>query len=42
MMREDRKDRVIRNEKIKSFERKLKMDQINLRMEKLIVRYLIR
>ena len=35
MMREDRKDRVIRNEKIKSFERKLKMDQINLRMEKI-------
>ena len=35
MMREDRKDRVIRNEKIKSFERKLKMDQINNRMEKI-------
>ena len=35
MMREDRKDRVMRNEKIQSFERKLKMEQINNRMEKI-------
>ena len=35
MMREDRKDRVIRNEKIQSFERRIKMEQINNRMERI-------
>ena len=35
MIREDRKDRVMRNEKIQSFERKLKMEQRNMRMEKI-------
>ena len=34
MQREDRKDRVMRYEKIKSYERRVKMEQINNRMEK--------
>ena len=33
MQREDRKDRVMRYEKIKSYERRVKMEQINNRME---------
>ena len=35
MMREDRKDKVVRNEKIQNFNRKQKMEQINARMEKI-------
>ena len=35
MIREVRKDQVIRNGKTQSFKRKFKMEQINLRMEKI-------
>ena len=35
MMREDRKIRVVQNEKIQNFERKQKMEKINERMERI-------
>ena len=35
MMREDRKIRVVQNDKIQKFERKQKMEQINARMERI-------
>ena len=35
MMREDRKDKVVRNEKIQKFERKLKMQKIKAKMDKI-------
>ena len=35
MSREDRKNRVLRSEKVKDFERSMKMDMINARMQRI-------